>query len=767
MGSSVIQKKHFDIDSLIKKIGKYLPDFDKKRFIKAIKFSEKAHKGQMRKDKKTPYVVHPLSTVEILAELHASEDILLAGLLHDVPEDTKHTIGEVKELFGSKVSFLVEGVTKLSKVHYRHNMPGRQVESLKKLFLHSAKDPGAILIKLADRLHNMRTLEHVEPEKRLRIAGETLEIFVPIANLLGIQYLKRKLGNLSFKYLFPSEYSELKKRLDAENKKNSKRLKTFINSLKNAFKKIGMKAKISERNQDLYTIYKKLSANGKTMDAIIGRNTIKIIVETIPECYEALGIVHGKYIPKVGKFKDYIANPKVNKYQSLHTMVFGVDGMLGEVQIRTRKMQLDSMYGIASNFFNDGEEANYLSNDTRSAWVNKIVEIDKNGNSSQDFIEDLKVDIFQDRIFVFTPKGSKIDLPRGASAIDFAYAIHSEIGSHGVKAEINNNEMPIASTLKNGDVVNITTDKKSKPSLFWLSFAKTNLARIKIQNSLKKFDRKKKINEGRKILQKEFNIAELGLFKNTNFKKLKDKLTNRFKRVFNSFDDLFVAIGQGDVKAVDVTKLLRGEEKEDFSGMRVDVKVLAKNRFGLLKDISEIFYRYSSDLISVKAATSHELRDAYFYVKIIVKDIADIGHIFEELEQIESVKAVYRVPYGKLHLTYAIAFVTGIIWFFHPLLLKIVDPAGILTDLISYAGVLSLLVMAITVIRLIKNYIPYARSKKLIWALVFGIPILGIATLFLELRVLGIQRSWLPIMIELVIIYFYLVKSFWELKKYS
>ncbi|NIA02137.1 MAG: hypothetical protein GWP15_02025 [Nitrospirae bacterium] len=228
-----------------------------------------------------------------------------------------------------------------------------------------------------------------------------------------------------------------------------------------------------------------------------------------------------------------------------------------------------------------------------------------------------------------------------------------------------------------------------------------------------------------------------------------------------------MAIGEGAVKTVDVTKFLRKGGKRDFSGIRVDVKVLAKNSFGLMKDISAVFYKYSSSLISMKAWTSHKFREACFYVRIVVRDIADIGHIFEELEQIENVKEVYRVPYTKLYLSYAIAVVTGVVWFFHPLLLKIVDPTSILTDFISYAGVLALLVMAISVTSLIKNYIPYARRKKLIWALVFGIPLLGIATLFLELRLLDIQRDWLPIMIELVIIYFYLVKSFWELKKYS
>ncbi len=767
MKSSIILKKHFDTSALIKKIKDYLSGFNEELFKKAIKFAQKAHEGQLRKDNKTPYVVHPLSTVEILSDLHAPEEILLAGLLHDIPEDTKHNISEIKDLFGEKVAFLVEGVTKLSKVHYQHNMPERQVESLKKLFLHSAKDPGAILIKLADRLHNMRTLEFVSPEKRLRIAGETLEIFVPIANLLGIQDLKCKLEDLCFKYLFPTEYKNLKEKLSDINKKNKKHLNKFIKTLDDAFRTIGISAEATERKQNLYTIYKKLSSCGKSIEDIVGRNAIKIIVKTIPQCYEALGIVHSKYIPKVGKFKDYIANPKMNKYQSLHTMVFGVDGMLGEVQIRTKNMHLEAMYGIASNFFSGNGEKENINKDARSAWMNKIVEIEKNGKSSDDFIEDLKVDIFQDRIYIFTPKGGKIDLPRGASAIDFAYAIHTEIGNNAIKAEINNNFMPVTSMLKNGDVVSIITDKKSRPSLSWLSFVKTSLARTKIQNSLKKTNRKKKIEEGCKLLQKEFDIAQLGFFKKVNFKRTKKKLTDRFGRNFRNFDDLFTAIGEGRIKAVDVTKLFSKADKKDLSGIRLDVKVLARNRFGLLRDISEIFYRYSSNMISLKAWSLRKMKDACFYVKIVVKDIEDIGHIFDEIEQIDTVKSVYRVPYSKLYFSYFLIFVSGIVWFFHPLALKFLAPQKLMADVISYVGVLSLLVMAIFITRLIRNYIPYARNKKLIWAIVFGIPVLGISTLFLELRLLDIQRSWLPILIELVIIYFYLLKSFWELKRYS
>ncbi len=768
-------KKYFDIESLINEIEAYLPNFNKKHFKEALDFADIAHTGQFRKDQKTPYIIHPLEAVKILTEIHAPEDILIAAILHDVPEDTNHDINEIKQFFGEKVAFLVEGITKLSKVHYQDDMPARQVESLKKLFLHSAKDPGIILIKLADRLHNMMTLQYVKPEKQLRIAKETLEIFVPIANLLGIQSIKAKLEDLCFKYLFSSQYERLKEKINKINKKNSENLQKFIQILKEAFTQAKIEAEIEEREQSLYTIYKKLLSRGKTIDDVTDRITIRIVVKTIPLCYEALGIVHGKFIPKMDKFKDYIANPKINKYQSLHTMVFGVDGILSEIQIRTTKMDLESKYGIASNFFyvDENNKNTQSTKDARSDWVDKIVEFDKNPRSTDNFLEDLKLDIFQDRIYVFTPKGRKIDLPRGASAIDFAYTINKDLGNKAVKAEINNNIMPITSTLKNGDVVNVIIKKGAYPSISWLSFAKTNSAKIKIQEFLKKERRNKKIEYGHRILQKEFDIAGLGLIERINFKKISDILNHKFGRNFHNLDDLFIALAEGMVKSTDIIQFFKKTNNSDIQGVKANIKVLARNRFGLLRDVSEICYRHSIDMISIKAWASHKLKDAYFNVEIIVKDLSEIAHIFNELEQIDEVIAVYRIPYKKLYLSYFLIFITGLIWLSHPFILQAMINSGLMerqsyfVDVMAYFGIFSFFMMIIFITSLLKNNVPYVRNKRYLWILAFGVPVLGIMTLVAELYYFGIQRSWLVIIIEVILIYFYLVKSFWEIKKYS
>lgn len=765
-------KKYFDTESLIKKIESYLPSFNKDRFKKALIFAQEAHTGQIRKDNETPYIVHPLETTNILTELHAPEDILLAAVLHDVPEDTNHDIHEIKELFGENVAFLVEGITKLSKVHYQNDMPSRQIESLKKLFLHSAKDPGIILIKLADRLHNMQTLQYVKPEKQLRIAKETMEIFVPIANLLGIQNIKSRLEDLCFKYLFPVEYERLKENFLKITKKNKENLKKIITILEEAFNQAKIKAEITGRIQNLYTIYKKLYSLGKTIDDIIDRIAIKIVVDTIPLCYEALGIVHGKFIPKIDKFKDYIANPKINKYQSLHTMVFSVDGILGEIQIRTKKMDLEAKYGIASNFFCSLDE-NEFPRDTRSDWVNKIVEFNKIDKTSTRFMENLKLDIFQDRIYVFTPKGEKKDLPRCASAIDFAYLLGAEIGNNAQKAEINNNIMPITSTLKNGDIVRIITKKEARPCLTWLSFAKTNLAKIKIQQYLRKRDKSKKIEDGHKLLQKEFDIAGIGLLEKVGSKKIWNLLNNKFNRNFHNIEELCIAIGEGDIKAIDVAKFLKRPDASDFSGIKVYIKILARNRFGLLRDISEICYKHSLDMISLKAWASHKLKDAYFHIEVVVKDLSNIANMFDELEQIDEILNVYRIPYKKLYFSYALIFITGVAWISHPFILNeiikdtYIKEKNYFVDITAYLGLFSFFVMTIFIINLIKNNVPYVRNKKILWILAFGIPVLGITTLFMELFYFGIQRSWFLIIIEIIIIYFYLVKSFLEIKKYS
>lgn len=761
-------KKALDIDALVKDIQKYLPKFDKKLFKKVFEFAQKAHEGQVRKDKKTPYFVHPVEVVKILAKLHADENTLMAALLHDVPEDTQYDLHDVKELAGEKVAFLVDGITKLSKVHYQHNMPERQVESLKKLFLHSAKDPRVIFIKLADRLHNMRTLEFVKPEKQLRIARETIEIFVPMANLLGIQDLKSELEDLCFKHLFPTEYEKMSNLLAKNREKNKAILKKFLTKLKNAFKKSDISAEVSERKQNLFTVYKKLSSLGKSLDDIEDRIAIRIIVDTIPKCYEALGILHGLFTPKSGKFKDYIANPKVNKYQSIHTMVWA-DGILTEAQIRTEAMHLEATYGVASNFF---QEKPKIKKDERSSWMGKIVEMEKSGKASSDFIEELKLDVFQDRMFVFTPKGGAIDLPRGASAIDFAYAIHTEVGDHGVKAEINGNVMSVTSPLKHGDVVNILTDKKSNPRLSWLNFVKTSVAKNKIRSFLKRISKNQKIKEGQKILQKEFDIAGLGLLAKMNFKKMNMQLMKRLGRSFKSVVDLYTAIAEGEIKGIEIAKALKKSRKPSMDkGVKVNIKVLAKNRFGLLRDVSEVFYKHSMDMTYLKAWSSPDQDEAFFNVQVVVNDIENVEYIFDELEQIDDVRHVYRIPYKKVRLTYILIALTGLIWVFHPLLLRKLSQSEVVQQnpfnfsIMVNTGLFGLLLLILYINNLVKNHLPHIRNKKLLWVIWFGMPALAFFTLLLEIFYFELQLNMGAVVLELVLIYAYLIVSFLNFRK--
>lgn len=782
---SVNYKKYFDIDAILNDIKEYLPNFDRKRFLDAFSFAEKAHRGQMRKDEVTPYIVHPVNTVKILVTLHADEDTLISALLHDVPEDTKYEIHNIKDLFGTKIAFLVDGITKLSKVQYKHNMPERQIESLKKLLLHTAEDLRVVIIKLADRLHNMQTLQNIKkPEKRLRIASETLEIYVPIANLLGIRELKSQLEDLCFKYLFPTEYKELCENLEASKKKRENISNKFIEVINKGLRENKIKGKISIRHKNLYSIYKKLCSLGKTIGDVDDRIGVVIIAEKAPECYQVLGIVHSKFVPKTDRFKDYISNPKTNDYQSLHSTVFGVDGVLTEVQIRTEKMNIEAEYGIAANFFYRSEGKDLLSSDLkRSAWVKQILEMEKTDKSSDDFIEDLKLDIFQDRIFVFTPKGEPIDLPKGATVIDFAYAIHTDIGRHASKADINGQLRPITTTLNTRDVVSVKTSKGVAPELSWLSFAKTSLAKNKILSYLKRISVEKKIMGGHKILQKEFDIYGLGICQNVNFKKLKIRLKEMLDKNFKNISELFIAICEGDVKAINVVRALEKDYKharrytgkmtdKDFKkGIRVYMKVVANNRFGLLRDISEVLYKHAINMYSLKGWASKFEKTAYFTSQILVEDLETVSHIFDELEQIEDVRSVYRISRKGLYLfSVGVTFI-GIAWIFHPLILRFLGESEfqesnpIISGFVLYAGLFSLIFMVLYLTSVVKKYFPIVRNAARLWFIAFTIPIIAIIALAIELLIFDLTLSWLAIFLEVTLIYGYIGLSYLNFKK--
>jgi RelA/SpoT family (p)ppGpp synthetase len=771
-------KKFFDLHTIVKDIQSYLPKFDKALFIKAFEFAEKAHLGQFRKDGTTPYLIHPVAAMQILVSLHADQDVLISALLHDVPEDTKYDLLEIKQQFGDEVAFLVDGITKLSKVHYQYNMPEREVESLKKMFLHSAKDPRVILIKLADRLHNMRTLQYVlKPEKRVRIATETMEIFVPIANLLGINLIKTELEDLSFKHLFPTEYERLREKVQGSNERHSESAKKIIETIKKALSKNKVTAELSLREKGLYRAYKRICSLGRTIDDIRDRVSIKILVSDVSKCYHMLGIIHSLFTPKTNSFEDYIANPKINGYQSLHTIVFGIGGIETEMQIQTEEMSLQSEYGIAACFF--GKKCLALD-EKQSSWLNNIMEIEKEKKTHGDFLEDLKIDILQDRIFVFTPKGRTVDLPKEASVIDFAYAIHSDVGNHAVKAEINGNPFPIITTLKTGDVVNVITDTSAAPEIYWLSFVKTNTAKTRILAHLRKISRQTKLDDGRKLLQKEFDIAGVGLLRDIPFKKISNALDRTFNINFETLDNLFVAIGSGEIKAVNVLKALKtidrrfsiALENKKKQGIEVELRISAKNRFGLLKDISEVFYRHVLDLEVIHAWTSNNSENGHLKVRALVADIEDLSKIFEELEQFKEVYSIYRVSNKGTWLVYAISVLAIGAWAVHSTILQYLLGAfhqqnDLLTDVLLFSGFCVMIFTLLYLTTVINRYFPLARTKAKLWVISSIIAISALVVLFFEMEYFNFHLSIGFTAVLSAITVGYLSFSYFSMKKFK
>ncbi len=759
--------KYFSIDKIVSNIKKYLPSLDVKKFKKAFKFAEEAHRGQMRKDGVTPYFVHPVRVVEILTNMHADEDILISALLHDVPEDTDHGIDEVKGLFGDDIAFLVDGITKLSKVQYHRDMPARDLESLKKMFLHSSKDPRVILIKLADRLHNMRTLQFVDkPEKRLRISKETLEIYVPIANLLGIQELKSELEDLCFKYIFPAEFDQISGSVLKFNKDHQPLVEEFIGGLKNSLNAESVVAKVFERKKNLYSIYKKICSEGRSLDGIRDRIAVRVVVDKISDCYHVLGLLHALYTPKPTRFKDYIANPKSNGYQSLHTTVFGPEGRLTEVQIRTKDMNMEAEFGIATYFF--GVKTGEIGDDKRAWWMSKVMELDEDSSKSGDYIENLKVDILQDRIVVYTPQGRPIDLPKGATAIDFAYGIHSEVGNHAINAEINGSVFPITTTLKTGDVIQVNTDKSVSPEVFWLSFAKTSTAKTNIRLRLRKSTRSNKISAGKKMLQKQFDIDDLGLVSAVNFRKLSLSLKESKIGMFKTMSDLLISIGEGLTMSSHVTRLIGNPYKK---ALKISIKVVAKNRFGLMKKIADVFYKHSTDMIEFKGWSSYQKKDANYSVTILVDNLASVHDIFSELEQISEVKYVYRISFRRLIPMYLFAVLTGIMWIANPLILRklstldVVTANPILSNGLINIGLLILLGMVLYLNYLMKQCFPFFRNKMIPWIISFIIPVVAMLVLLVELFYFNLSLSWISLLIEMFIIYIYLGMRFKTFRK--
>ncbi len=471
------------IERIIKKFIDNNPGVDADLLKKAFLFADVAHAGQLRKNGE-PYIQHPLHTAYILAEIRADLPTVAAGILHDVPEDTEKTIEEVEMEFGAEVASLVSGVTKLSKIKYRGIE--RYRENLKKMFLAMTSDLRVIFIKFCDRLNNLRTLESLPPDKKRRIAAETLEIYAPVAGLLGIERLKWQMEDICFKHLYPEKFNELEYKYEVEKKVERQRFFQNVRGiLKPKLEEAGIKYEIEARFKHLYSIFKKMQEKDRKFNEIYDVFAMRIIVPTIDDCYKVLGVIHTIWKPKPNRFKDYIAVPKPNGYRSLHTTIFGPEGKPTEFQIRTKEMHEEALYGIAAHWYykSKGSTDNYQ----QPRWIKEIVDIQKEITNTSELVKNVKMDIFRDRIFVFSPKGDVFELPEKSTPIDFAYAIHGNVGNKASGVLINDKLGRLDQELKNGDMVEIIIEKnRQHPNKDWLKFVKTKRARDQIKQHAKK-----------------------------------------------------------------------------------------------------------------------------------------------------------------------------------------------------------------------------------------------------------------------------------------
>lgn len=539
------------IDDLIEKIKTYNPNVDEAEIRSAYELAKVNHQGQKRNSGED-YIIHPLHVAMILADMNMDSATIIAGLLHDTIEDTSVTYEDIEKKFGKEIAELVDGVTKLKKLNYKSKAE-KQAENIRKMVLAMAKDIRVIIVKLADRLHNMRTLEYMTEAKKIEKATETLEIYAPIADRLGMSRVKWELEDLSLRYLDPDEYYKLVDMVNKRRKEREELINSIIDTLKVNLERVGIKCEINGRPKNFYSIYKKMKVKGKVFDEIYDLSAVRILTNDIKDCYGALGVVHTLWKPIPGRFKDYIAMPKPNNYQSLHTTVIDNNGETFEVQIRTYQMHQTAEYGIAAHWKYKTGQTKTTSFDENLTWLRQLMEWQKDLNDPNDFIDTLKVDFFADEVFVFSPKGDVINLPEGSTPIDFAYRIHTQVGNTCVGAKVNGRIVPLSYKLSSGNIVDIITNSNSGPSLDWLNIVKSNQAKKKISQYFKIKDRDKNIEKGKEILEKEakrlnYNVNEF----------LKDEWIDEVRAKLNvsTIDDLYAALGFGTVKLSQVTAKL-------------------------------------------------------------------------------------------------------------------------------------------------------------------------------------------------------------------
>ncbi len=543
MDGTLSQKPIKTLEDLLSRIKSYFPNADLQAVEKAYYFSEKAHEGQIRRSGE-PYISHPLSVAGILADLHLDIDTVITGLLHDTVEDTHATLDQIKKEFGESVAYLVDGVTKISQMKFKNNHE-KQGENIRKMIVAMGKDVRVVLIKLADRLHNMRTLNFMPFEKQERIALETLEIYCPLAGRMGISSLKIELEDLCFRYYRPDMYYELVQKVKKTEGEQNRYIEEVKNLISKELNKAHFKFDIFGRSKHLWSIYRKMQSRSIDYEQVYDVLAFRVILESVGDCYAALGYVHSLWKPIPGRFKDFIAMPKANNYQSLHTTVIGPGGERIEIQIRTREMHLIAERGIAAHW--KYKERGKISDEglQQANWLRDLVGWHQQVRNADEFLETVKTDLFESEIYVFTPNGDVREFPEGATPVDFAYAVHTELGNQCVGARINGKMVPLKYVMQNGDTVEIITSKTQQPSKDWLKFAVTNKAKSKIRQFVKEEQRRRSILLGKELVEKEFRkfgMAAAKYLKGEEFEKyLKDS-------GLSDLDELYVQMGYGKME---------------------------------------------------------------------------------------------------------------------------------------------------------------------------------------------------------------------------
>ena len=588
--------------SMCDAIKKHLPGADMALIDRAVDYANQKHKLQKRKDG-SPYIIHPLAVAQIVAEMGLDCDAILGALLHDCIEDTDASHEDIEKIFGPTVAELVEGVTKLTRANFSSSEQA-QMENLRKMFMAMSKDIRVVLIKIADRLHNMRTMQYQTPEKQIQKCRETMDVYAPLAHRLGMQKIKWELEDTALRYLAPMEYNEIMSYLQAHKEKDEAFMRTIQDKITQRLTSVGIHNTTYGRIKHVYSIYRKMLAQGKTIDELYDIYAFRVIVDTIPDCYNVLGHVHDLFSLVPGRFKDYISTPKPNMYQSLHTTVIGSQGIPFEVQIRTWQMHETAEYGIAAHW--KYKQGTGTGTEKDFEWVRRLLESQQDSDA-EEFVQSMKIDMFDDEVFVYTPKGRIVSLPAGSTPIDFAYAIHSGVGNSMIGAKVNNRIANIDTTLKNGDIVEVLTSKSAKgPSRDWLTICKSNQARTKIKQWFKKEKREENIVHGKASFESEMKRVGLPLAAATD-PELEAQLLKKLS--FDTWDDMFAAIGYGGLTAAkavgrirdDINKALKQQTAEKLPQsplrFRPDSEAVTQNRHAvngvIVEDIDSCMIKFA------------------------------------------------------------------------------------------------------------------------------------------------------------------------------